>query len=106
LSSAEHAAGLTTHQCEHSMCGLAGLFSSEPLREAELLAVAARMADTIVHRGPDDSGVWCATTSGVGFGFRRLSIIDLSPLGHQPMSSGSGRFTLMFNGEIYNFSDL
>jgi asparagine synthase (glutamine-hydrolysing) len=88
------------------MCGLAGLFSSEPLREAELLAAAARMADTIVHRGPDDGGTWCATTSGVAFGFRRLSIIDLSPLGHQPMASRSGRFTLMFNGEIYNFPDL
>jgi asparagine synthase (glutamine-hydrolysing) len=88
------------------MCGLAGLFSSEPLSEAELLAAAARMADTILHRGPDDGGTWCATTAGVAFGFRRLSIIDLSPLGHQPMASASGRFTLMFNGEIYNFPDL
>src|SRR5215831_5754709 len=88
------------------MCGLAGLFSSESLREEELLAAAVRMADTIVHRGPDDAGAWCAPTSGVAFGFRRLSIIDLSPLGHQPMASSSGRFTLMFNGEIYNFPGL
>src|SRR5581483_11919148 len=88
------------------MCGLAGLFSSEPLSEAELLAAAARMAGAILHRGPDDGGTWCAPTHGVAFGFRRLSIIDLSPLGHQPMASASGRFTLMFNGEIYNFRDL
>jgi asparagine synthase (glutamine-hydrolysing) len=88
------------------MCGLAGLFSSEALSEAELRAAAARMAGAIVHRGPDDAGTWCTATHGVAFGFRRLSIIDLSPLGHQPMASRSGRFTLMFNGEIYNFPDL
>src|SRR5262249_38585475 len=98
--------GLTNHRCEDVMCGLAGLFSSESLREDELLAAAARMAGAIVHRGPDDAGTWCTSTHGVAFGFRRLSIIDLSPLGHQPMASGSGRFTLMFNGEIYNFPDL
>jgi len=88
------------------MCGFAGLFGSTPQSEADLSAAAGRMAETIVHRGPDDAGTWCAATCGVAFGFRRLSIIDLSPLGHQPMSSASGRFTIVFNGEIYNFPDL
>lgn len=62
------------------------------------------MASTLTHRGPDDSGEWCDPAAGVAFGFRRLSIIDLSPAGHQPMISASGRYVIVFNGEIYNFS--
>jgi asparagine synthase (glutamine-hydrolysing) len=64
------------------------------------------MAATLTHRGPDDDGAWAEETSGVALGFRRLSIIDLSPLGHQPMSSASGRYTVVFNGEIYNYREL
>jgi len=64
------------------------------------------MASTIVHRGPDDSGSWSDPTGRVALGFRRLSIIDLSPEGHQPMSSSDGRYTVAFNGEIYNFEEL
>jgi asparagine synthase (glutamine-hydrolysing) len=60
------------------------------------------MADTLTHRGPDDRGVWVDATPGVGLGFRRLSIVDLSPAGHQPMQSRDGRFVLVFNGEIYD----
>lgn len=64
-----------------------------------------RMADTIMSRGPDDFGVWCAD-AGIGLAHRRLSILDLSPAGHQPMSCATGRYVIAFNGEIYNHLDL
>ena len=60
------------------------------------------MITAITHRGPDDQGTWIEPSAGVGLGFRRLSILDLSPAGHQPMASPSGRFTAVYNGEIYN----
>jgi asparagine synthase (glutamine-hydrolysing) len=64
------------------------------------------MADTIVTRGPDDSGVWYDCDAGVGLAHRRLSILDLSPAGHQPMVCHTGRYVIAFNGEIYNHLDL
>jgi len=64
------------------------------------------MGDTIAHRDPDDSGVWCDNDAGVCLAHRRLSIVDLSPAGHQPMLSGSGRYVIVFNGEIYNHLSL
>jgi asparagine synthase (glutamine-hydrolysing) len=64
------------------------------------------MADALHHRGPDDSGVWVDDSAGLAFGHRRLSIIDLSPLGHQPMVSRSGRTILIYNGEVYNHRKL
>jgi asparagine synthase (glutamine-hydrolysing) len=64
------------------------------------------MADTISHRGPDDSGEWCDPPAGYAVGFRRLSIIDLSAAGHQPMLSASGRYVIAFNGEVYNFESI
>jgi asparagine synthase (glutamine-hydrolysing) len=70
----------------------------------ELGARAQQMSDTLVHRGPDSSGVW--SDHGVALAHRRLAIIDLTPAGHQPMISRSGRFVITFNGEIYNFRDL
>jgi asparagine synthase (glutamine-hydrolysing) len=84
------------------MCGLAGLLSSRRI-DPELLR---GMADAIAHRGPDDSGVWIDDEAGVGLGHRRLSIIDLSPLGHQPMVSNDGRWVIVYNGEIYNHAAL
>jgi asparagine synthase (glutamine-hydrolysing) len=64
------------------------------------------MADAITHRGPDDSGVWMDEAAGVALAHRRLSILDLSPAGHQPMLSASGRYVIAFNGEIYNHLEL
>jgi asparagine synthase (glutamine-hydrolysing) len=82
------------------MCGFTGYLSTvKPDHAAELLQ---RMGNTIAHRGPDDSGVWCDTDAGIGLSHRRLSIVDLSPAGHQPMPSASERYVIAFNGEIYN----
>jgi len=85
------------------MCGIAGVFlpSSGPTAD-----IARAAADSLVHRGPDDSGVWSDDAAGIGLGHRRLSIVDLSPAGHQPMFSASGRYVIVFNGEIYNHADL
>ncbi len=64
------------------------------------------MADAVAHRGPDDDGIWADEAEGLFFGHRRLSIVDLSAAGHQPMLSASGRYVLDYNGEIYNFREL
>ena len=88
------------------MCGLAGIFTADGSSRDELTERVTRMTDAIRHRGPDDEGQWVDADAGVGLGFRRLAIIDLSPRGHQPMRSPSGRYTLTFNGEIYNFQAL
>ena len=69
-------------------------------------SVSRRMADSLVHRGPDDSGVWADAKTGVALGHRRLSIQDLSSEGHQPMVSACDRFQISYNGEIYNFKEL
>ncbi len=85
------------------MCGLTGFWQA-PARDGHgMSALATRMAERIVHRGPDDSGVWVDAEQGIALAFRRLSIIDLSPAGHQPMASASGRYVIVFNGEIYNY---
>src|SRR5450759_1037767 len=90
------------------MCGFCGVLCAASFggSAAELYAVAEKMSVTLDHRGPDDSGVWADPDSGVALGHRRLSIIDLSPLGRQPMQSESGRFVISFNGEIYNYRDI
>lgn len=84
------------------MCGLAGLWHPSPIPAPELEARARAMADAIVHRGPDDAGLYCDPGAGLVLAHRRLAILDLSPAGHQPMASASGRFHIAFNGEIYN----
>lgn len=87
------------------MCGLAGFLDLDRGRSSDdLRATAERMADTIRHRGPNDSGTWADAETGVALGFRRLSILDLSAEGHQPMHAASGRYVLVFNGEVYNFA--
>jgi asparagine synthase (glutamine-hydrolysing) len=87
------------------MCGIAGFLGFGGSAD-ELKSIAQRMSDAIRHRGPDDEGVWIDSVAGIGLSHRRLSIIDLSPAGHQPMESSSGRYQVVFNGEIYNFEEL
>lgn len=84
------------------MCGIAGLFGDARIGSDELHARAALMTSTLRHRGPDDDGVWVDAASLVALGHRRLSIVDLSAEGHQPMASVDGRYVITFNGEIYN----
>lgn len=89
------------------MCGIAGLLDpTHALRAEELEAQATSMTDAVVHRGPDDGGVWVDDRAGVALGNRRLAIVGLGPGGHQPMASASGRWVVTFNGEVYNFSSL
>lgn len=86
------------------MCGIAGIWSLEQSQDQILADLNAAVA-ALRHRGPDDHGVWTNGT-GLAFGHTRLSILDLSDAGHQPMVSKDGRFTLIFNGEVYNFREV
>lgn len=88
------------------MCGLAGVWATRGGDAEQLRRTVECMIAPIVHRGPDDKGVWTDDAVGLALGFRRLAIIDLSAAGHQPMQSQTGRFTVTFNGEIYNFREL
>ena len=89
------------------MCGITGILDPSHLHNPEQLTSAVTaMADTLRHRGPDDSGVWTDGPHGIALGFRRLAIIDLSPTGHQPMASAEGRYVIVYNGEVYNFAEL
>lgn len=88
------------------MCGITGFIEHHASTEAALVARAASMADALSHRGPDDAGTWADPSVGVAFGHRRLAIIDVSPLGHQPMVSHDGRWVLAYNGELYDYRDL
>lgn len=85
------------------MCGIVGICASEPIANRAWLAVGR---DAMTHRGPDDGGEWWSEDGRVGLAHRRLSIIDLSPAGHQPMLDAAGDLTIVFNGEIYNFAEL
>ena len=88
------------------MCGFAGYITKNANVLSNAEAVANVMAQSIKHRGPNDSGIWVDVNEGVALAHRRLSIVDLSPAGHQPMVSKSGRYVIAFNGEIYNHSEL
>ena len=89
------------------MCGIAGFISnSGHLNYQSSKKLIEKMANTLVHRGPDNVGVWCDEISGAYFGHRRLSILDLSIAGKQPMESSCGRYIITYNGEIYNFQDI
>lgn len=87
------------------MCGIFGFIQAGQLDESAI-PTAYEMARAIAHRGPDDAGVWLDREAGIALGHRRLAVVDLSPTGHQPMCSESGRYVLTFNGEIYNFGVL
>lgn len=84
------------------MCGIAGFWAQRPHGGERAAALVQAMADRLAHRGPDGSGVWVDDAGAVALGHRRLAIVDLSAAGHQPMRSVSGRYELIFNGEIYN----
>ena len=88
------------------MCGFAGLLTTYTGTDEELKAIATRMAAAVQHRGPDDVGVWTDAKAGIALSHRRLSIIDLSAAGHQPMHSAGGRFVIAYNGEVYNHLDM
>ena len=89
------------------MCGIAGFWRLSADKSEEWLnETASTMHRTLVHRGPDDKGIWSDPEIGVALGHRRLSIIDTSHAGHQPMVSSDGRFVITYNGEIYNFLEL
>ena len=89
------------------MCGVTGFVDlKRETTRADLESLARNMAATLRHRGPDDSGVWVDESVGVALGHQRLSIIDLSAAGHQPMVSASGRYVLCYNGEVYNADEL
>src|SRR5713101_6058721 len=85
------------------MCGIAGLFRASGGIATEEME---RMGRTLAHRGPDDCGVWIAPGGVAGLAHQRLTVIDLSALGHQPMSNEDGRYWLVYNGELYNFREL
>src|SRR5271165_2645798 len=89
------------------MCGISGFLDLSYGNPAGgLRSIATRMADRLRHRGPNDAGVWVDEEAGVALSMRRLAILDLSAAGHQPMESSSGRYMIVFNGEIYNYEDL
>lgn len=88
------------------MCGFSGFFSKSNFNSLDAYSIGKLMSDVISHRGPDDSGVWVDDISGIMLTHRRLSILDLSTAGHQPMVSSSGRYVIAFNGEIYNHLEI
>ncbi|MGE3522679.1 MAG: asparagine synthase (glutamine-hydrolyzing) [Candidatus Dadabacteria bacterium] len=85
------------------MCGIAGILDSRRQIDEGVLT---SMTDALTHRGPDDSGIYIDNENGVGLGHRRLSILDLSPLGHQPMANDDESIWITYNGEVYNFSEI
>ncbi|MDP7251753.1 MAG: asparagine synthase (glutamine-hydrolyzing) [Planctomycetota bacterium] len=90
------------------MCGISGIITPDGLEKnaSEITENARRMASTMIRRGPDDCGQWADPAGGIALSHRRLSIIDLSEQGHQPMHSANGRYVISYNGEVYNFREL
>ena len=85
------------------MCGIVGIFSKSPIDNPNRLLA---MRDTMIHRGPDDAGVWWSSDNRLGLAHRRLAILDLSPGGHQPMEDNTSQYVVVYNGEIYNHREL
>ncbi len=94
--------GANVYASRALMCGIAGAFWTGVGRTHAF----DQWLDALAHRGPDADGLWYADDASIALGHRRLSIVDLSPSGAQPMSSTSGRYVTAFNGEIYNYRDI
>ena len=88
------------------MCGIAGIINYNSIIKDQLSSIVGSMIRTIGHRGPDGNGIWKNEKGNICFGHARLSIIDLSDEGNQPMVSHSGNFIITFNGEIYNYIEI
>lgn len=88
------------------MCGITGLFFRDGFNPEQTGGVVRAMTDALTHRGPDDSDTWLDENAGIALGHRRLSILDLSPLGRQPMHSQCGNYVIVYNGEVYNHLEL
>jgi asparagine synthase (glutamine-hydrolysing) len=88
------------------MCGIAGFINPKQFNADRMASIARLMGNSLIHRGPNDSGEWVDSASNIAIAHRRLSILDLTEAGHQPMHSRSGRYIMVFNGEIYNHLDL
>src|SRR5439155_2199089 len=92
-----------TTRRHQTMCGITAIFDRS---QRDLRPLVGAMTDTLRHRGPDDEGAWQSEEGHVALGHRRLSIVDLSPLGRNPMASSDGRYWITYNGEVYNFRAL
>ncbi|HDL00988.1 MAG TPA: asparagine synthetase B, partial [candidate division Zixibacteria bacterium] len=89
------------------MCGITGFWIKNSGSSAESLRKTVKiMSDALVHRGPDDCGIWVDENNGLALGHRRLTVIDLSSAGSQPMKSADGRYIIIYNGEIYNYKEI
>jgi len=88
------------------MCGLTGYWTFQDSDTHLLTTTVKRMTSQLLSRGPDSEGIWVESKNGLALGHRRLAIMDLSAAGHQPMQSSSGRYAIVYNGEIYNSPDL
>ena len=88
------------------MCGITGFFNPSGLDGVDAKSNIVSMRNALYHRGPDDSGEWIESKSGIALGHQRLSILDISSAGHQPMKSKTGRYVIVFNGEIYNHLEI
>src|SRR5688572_9329599 len=87
------------------MCGIAGFWARERTLDA-LAGVVDSMTDALARRGPDDAGRWLDETAGFALGHRRLSVLDTTSAGRQPMASANGRYVISFNGEVFNFASI
>ncbi|MGA7350708.1 MAG: asparagine synthetase B, partial [Acidobacteriaceae bacterium] len=88
------------------MCGIAGVLVSRKSENLDFSETLTRLSNALATRGPDASGQWVSSSRIVGFAHRRLSIIDVDARSDQPMHSTDGRYTIVFNGEIYNYQEL
>ena len=88
------------------MCGLTGILCRAGRSTADIGNILAAMTGVLAHRGPDAEGAWIDREAGIALGHRRLSIVDLTPAGAQPMHASNGRWVTVYNGELYNTEDL